>query len=285
MTLTGGSAPLRSQQHRLTGGELAPDGTFSATSTGVDRTGPRVTSTVNQTVTGRLAGTEASGTWRADVELVDRASGELITECSTGALRWRAPDPQRLYYAGYTSQQAPVTIQLPPGRGRIARFRTLAKVSCSTATCSRRAGPSRTWRSSEAGSRVTSPGAARTAAAARTSRATHCVGDSRKIGHPGRCGTRRFRGTARSGSCTGASRRSCGGRRTSRRLALTPGGRVPVASAADPHETWASSAIVVAEAALDPELLGTVIEMAPIAEGAEPDEQARRADPQEARPL
>lgn len=58
-----------------------------------------------------------------------------------------------------------------------------------------------------------------------------------------------------------------------------------MASAADPHETWASSAIVVAEAALDPELLGTVIEMAPIAEGAEPDEQARRADPQEARPL
>jgi hypothetical protein len=131
MTLTGGSAPLRSQQHRLTGGELSPDGTFSATSTGVDRTGPRVTSTVNQTVTGRLAATEATGTWRADVELVDRASGELITECSTGALRWRAPDPQRLYYAGYTSQQAPVTIQLPPGRRRIARFRTLAKVSCS----------------------------------------------------------------------------------------------------------------------------------------------------------
>jgi hypothetical protein len=131
MTLKGGSSRLRPQQHRLTGGELAQDGTFSATSTGVDRTGPRVTSTVNQTVTGRLGGTEATGTWRADAELVDRASGELITECGTGALRWRAPNPQRLYYAGYTSQQAPVTIQLSTGARRIARFHTLAKVSCS----------------------------------------------------------------------------------------------------------------------------------------------------------
>jgi hypothetical protein len=131
MTLTGGSAPLKAQQHRLIGGELAPDGTFSATSTRVVRTSSSVTSTVSQTVIGRLGASKASGTWQADVELVDRASGELITDCSTGPLRWRAPDPQRLYYGGYTSQQAPLTIQLPTGRRRIAKLHTLAKVSCS----------------------------------------------------------------------------------------------------------------------------------------------------------
>lgn len=131
MTLAGGSSPLKPGQHRLTDGVLSPDGTFSASSTGIDRSGPGVTSSISQTVTGRLGATEATGTWQADIEIVDRASGELITECSTGSVRWRAPDPQRLYYAGYTSQQAPVTIHPSAGRRRIAKFHTLAKVSCS----------------------------------------------------------------------------------------------------------------------------------------------------------
>ena len=132
MTLAGGSSPLKPGQHRLTDGVLLSDGRFQReSSTGIDRSGPGVTSSISQTVTGRLGATEATGTWQADIEIVDRASGELITECSTGSVRWRAPDPQELYYAEDTSQQAPVTIHLSTGRRRIAKFHTLTKVSCS----------------------------------------------------------------------------------------------------------------------------------------------------------
>lgn len=82
-------------------------------------------------VSGKLGTRRASGTLEANVEIVDRATGEPMVSCRTGTVRWSAArDPGRVY-GGATSQEEPIVLRVDRRRRTV----TDVMVGWQSSTC------------------------------------------------------------------------------------------------------------------------------------------------------
>jgi hypothetical protein len=85
-----------------------------------------------QTVTlaGKLGAKSASGSLKAQVAIIDKASGDTTTTCSLSTA-WRATRAPGRVYAGRTSQDEPIVARVDAKRKRVADV----LVSWDSATC------------------------------------------------------------------------------------------------------------------------------------------------------
>ena len=81
-------------------------------------------------IEGKLKGTRASGTLRAVVKIIDKATGNDVTSCQTDTLRWAATRAPGVVYGGITSQGEPVVVRLNARRKRVSDFITTWRASC-----------------------------------------------------------------------------------------------------------------------------------------------------------
>ena len=86
--------------------------------------------TLSQEISGKLTASKGAGTWSAHFEAVDVASGQKVDTCDTGTIRWTAPKPQSLYFAGATSRNEPVVVQLNRTRRTVRVFRIGWRADC-----------------------------------------------------------------------------------------------------------------------------------------------------------
>jgi hypothetical protein len=77
---------------------------------------------VSARLSGKLGARRASGTLRANVEIVDRATGAEAASCSTGTIRWSAARSPGRVYGGVTSQEEPVVVRLDRGRRNVTNL-------------------------------------------------------------------------------------------------------------------------------------------------------------------
>ncbi len=68
---------------------------------------------------GKLKPKNASGTLSAIVKIVDKATGNAVTSCQTGTLRWTAARDPGFVYGGTTSQGEPIVVRLDQQRKRV----------------------------------------------------------------------------------------------------------------------------------------------------------------------
>lgn len=70
-------------------------------------------------VAGKLGAKSASGTLSAQAAILDSATGDTRTTCSTGPLRWKASRAPGRVYGGKTSQDEPLVAKLDARRKRV----------------------------------------------------------------------------------------------------------------------------------------------------------------------
>jgi hypothetical protein len=78
---------------------------------------------VTQEVRGKLGAKKGSGTWHAHVDVIEKATGNKVDDCDTGALKWSAPGPQDLVYGGATSAGEPFVLIMRKDRKEVAELR------------------------------------------------------------------------------------------------------------------------------------------------------------------
>jgi hypothetical protein len=86
---------------------------------------------VTVTLTGRLGAKAATGTLSAEATILDNATGNTVTTCRTGRLRWKASRAPGRIYGGKTSQGAPFVAKVDAKRKRV----TDVLVSWETSSC------------------------------------------------------------------------------------------------------------------------------------------------------
>lgn len=69
---------------------------------------------------GKLSSKRASGKLDATITVLDRASGETVTTCRTGSVRWSASRSPGRVYGGSTAQDHPVVVRLDAKRRTVA---------------------------------------------------------------------------------------------------------------------------------------------------------------------
>ena len=74
------------------------------------------------TVTGSLGRTAASGTLKAEVQLIRTSDRAVVGSCRTRTLRWNASRRPGLIYGGLTSQEEPVVVRLNASRERVSNL-------------------------------------------------------------------------------------------------------------------------------------------------------------------
>jgi hypothetical protein len=98
--------------HVLVGGKLSRTGKFNAHGTWSASFGAAVTGRITETVDGRVTRKGAgSGTLRATVQLVDGA-GTTLARCDSGALTWHASSARGRVYAGVSTTDQPVVVEI-----------------------------------------------------------------------------------------------------------------------------------------------------------------------------
>lgn len=104
-------------------------GRLNATALGSATLSDDLSAMIVQTVRGKLKRTVASGTWSAQVTVVD-AAGNPVDTCETGTIRWSASRGPTVY-GGSTTQGEPVVVRTTKSRARIADFSFGWGASCS----------------------------------------------------------------------------------------------------------------------------------------------------------
>jgi hypothetical protein len=87
---------------------------------------------IDESVTGRVRGAGASGTYRATVELSDNA-GASLGKCETGTVRWQAKSSPGRIYAGVTSAGQAAVITLDSKRRRVQQMQIGSFLNCGAA--------------------------------------------------------------------------------------------------------------------------------------------------------
>lgn len=86
-------------------------GRFAGTQMGVMDLGELV-APISIELAGKMRSGRASGTLRATVSIVDKATGAELTTCETGSQKWSASRDAGRIYGGMTSQDQPVVVRL-----------------------------------------------------------------------------------------------------------------------------------------------------------------------------
>jgi hypothetical protein len=106
-------------------------GRFKGTQLGAEDLGTAVGAIVVD-IAGTLKRTRASGTLKAVVKIVDKATGADITSCQTGTMRWAATRAPGVVYGGSTSQDEPVVVRLNAARKRVSDLLTTWRAPCTS---------------------------------------------------------------------------------------------------------------------------------------------------------
>lgn len=102
-------------QHFFPNGRLSKRHAFNSAGLGSERFGAHL-GVVTEKIKGRIKSNgAASGTYSATVALIDN-QGATAATCNTGILRWTTRSAQGRIYAGSTSQDQPVVIELDKQR-------------------------------------------------------------------------------------------------------------------------------------------------------------------------
>jgi len=103
--------------HYLVAGKVA-GGKLSGTIVGADAIGDTSWELMNVVLSGTVAKSRASGTMAIKLARTDAASGATTAQCSR-VVRWSALRNPGIVYAGATSQNEPIVIELKPDRKHV----------------------------------------------------------------------------------------------------------------------------------------------------------------------
>lgn len=109
---------MLSGAHYLVGGRVS-GGRLTGTILGADRVNAGTWALMNIVLSGTVTKTKASGTMAAKFVHSDEATGAEIAQCSRTS-RWSAQRDPGVVYAGATSQDEPVVVELKKGRRQIS---------------------------------------------------------------------------------------------------------------------------------------------------------------------
>jgi hypothetical protein len=109
--------------------KVARAGTFSAAGHVVADYGATV-GDVTEKLAGRLRGGKGRGTLEATIEVSDRASGQHVTTCHSGPLRWTARSAPGRVYAGQTSDGRPVVVERSRSGSKVTTFWVTYVAAC-----------------------------------------------------------------------------------------------------------------------------------------------------------
>jgi hypothetical protein len=111
------------REHVLSPDTVRDNGRFSATGLGTEAFGTR-NGAFQEHVDGRIRRNgAAAGTYRAHIDLVDFNDPLHAVTCTTGRLRWTARSAPGRVYAGTTSQDMPVVVELDADRRSVRHLR------------------------------------------------------------------------------------------------------------------------------------------------------------------
>jgi hypothetical protein len=130
-TVASRPAIIADGQNVLVGARVAKSGRFKGRGLGsVDLGGS--SGALSERVQGKLAANAAFGSFRAQIDMVDKRTGKHVDSCDTGTISWKAPVPQSLYYGGSSTQGEPVVLQLSRDRRHVNLFRIAWFAQCSS---------------------------------------------------------------------------------------------------------------------------------------------------------
>jgi hypothetical protein len=123
--------PVLDEGDNFLTGRRVRGGRIRASGRAVADYGDDLVGRMSEQLSGRVRrGGIASGTLRVRWELEDRGTGATVATCDSGRLRWVARSAPRRVYAGLTSDQEPVVVELNRRRRSVATFRIGWTVDC-----------------------------------------------------------------------------------------------------------------------------------------------------------
>jgi hypothetical protein len=116
-------AALRIGEHVFRGGRVSASGRFRAEGRGVEGYAT-ANGLMTETIAGRVRRDGgAAGTYRSKVRVVDDRSGDTVATCDTGTVRWTARSRRGRIFAGATSQDQPIVVEVDRQRASVERMR------------------------------------------------------------------------------------------------------------------------------------------------------------------
>lgn len=115
----------------LVGGRLSPRGAFKYSGVATESYGD-VVGMIKETVSGRIRAGRASGTYSATIDVVNKQSNAKVATCRTGVVKFLAISSPGRVYAGLTSQNNPVVVELNATRSKIDKLRIGWDTSCTS---------------------------------------------------------------------------------------------------------------------------------------------------------
>jgi hypothetical protein len=109
---------------------LSRTGSFTARGSGLSRYGENMVGLLTETISGRVRGADARGTLSATFELFEISSGNRVTTCRTGNVRWAARSAPGRTFAGLTSDRRPVVVELARDGSKVEDFRVTWDADC-----------------------------------------------------------------------------------------------------------------------------------------------------------
>lgn len=85
---------------------------------------------VEQTISGRVSSTRASGHWRVRVDVIDPDTSLADDSCKTSTFSWSAARSPGHAYGGYTNQDNPAVVQINKARSTVSAFRIAWTAPC-----------------------------------------------------------------------------------------------------------------------------------------------------------
>lgn len=116
----GGKTPsiIGARRHYFPANGIDKSGAFASDGVGFEEFGDESAAIIEK-LKGRIkVGGGASGTYGATLNLFDQ-QGAKVTTCTTGTLRWTARSAKGRVFAGLTSQDQPVVVQLDSRRTKV----------------------------------------------------------------------------------------------------------------------------------------------------------------------
>jgi hypothetical protein len=123
------SPRLRPQTNVLYSGPVSADGDWRASGIVSYRIGS-YDMDVDETITGKMTGNDATGTFRAKAKLYSRRAGKRDIECRRARYKWKARSAPGLIFAGTTGDRLPIVIEVGSDGTSIRRARVSGWAEC-----------------------------------------------------------------------------------------------------------------------------------------------------------
>jgi hypothetical protein len=124
-----GALPTLIQANTFIGNALPASGRFRFSGLAAERFGDS-TGALDETITGRVTGARARGTYRMRIQLHPSDDSAPTQTCDTGALTWKADASPGRVFAGLTAAGRPVVIKASADRRRVSDARISWSAPC-----------------------------------------------------------------------------------------------------------------------------------------------------------